>query len=237
MRPPVLILWFCLFTPVWGQQNLFNVPTGDLTIEGRLFFQEQLNVFPGNIQSSSILSLGLSDQFEFGIDMLNLNIRNGDPWKIVSDSGDCGGVVSPQLMVTSLFSRPVNNWWKASMGIQMGTGVVTPIAARFLTFFYTVHTFQLMGKARLIVGGYFASPGLTGLNSNVVDLLLGLQIPFWDNRFEFVADYVGGSNAIGVSVLGLSANVSPLFSISAGIQLPNSDQFNQLGGVLNLTFL
>ncbi|MBY0436528.1 MAG: hypothetical protein K2U26_20735 [Cyclobacteriaceae bacterium] len=74
-RLSALVFVLLLATQAQGQQNLFNVPSSDITPKAKPFFQQQLNLSSGLVQFNSTFSYGLGRGAEIGVNILGLNVN------------------------------------------------------------------------------------------------------------------------------------------------------------------
>ncbi len=82
----LLFLWVISFK-VCAQQNLFNVPSSEITIKKGVFFQQQLNISQ-IIQSNTNFCYGLGRNFEIGFNVVGLQSKDFFRNIIVNDSLD-----------------------------------------------------------------------------------------------------------------------------------------------------
>jgi hypothetical protein len=57
-----------------SQQNLFNVPSADITGKNKIFFQQQFNFASLQGSSNTTLDYGLGDNLEVGINVFNVGM-------------------------------------------------------------------------------------------------------------------------------------------------------------------
>ncbi|HNN01109.1 MAG TPA: hypothetical protein PKG67_11665, partial [Turneriella sp.] len=69
----------------FAQQNLFNVPNGEITKPGHFFTQQQFNLTRSALQSNSTLDYGLGDGWEAGLNLFFLNFSNASPTEILTN--------------------------------------------------------------------------------------------------------------------------------------------------------
>ena len=73
MKKLFLILFFTI-NPCFAQQNLFNIPSGQLTPKAKWFYQHQLNAYDfDNKSSKQHFAYGLKKNLEIGVNFLNFN--------------------------------------------------------------------------------------------------------------------------------------------------------------------
>ena len=61
-----------------AQQNLFNIPSGDITPKNKFFYQHQLNFYAVNeLESKSHVVYGVGKGWDLGINFVDLPLRFG----------------------------------------------------------------------------------------------------------------------------------------------------------------
>jgi hypothetical protein len=58
----------------WAQQNLFNVPSAEITEKNKFFFQQQFNIDSNAGDSNTTVDYGLGNNWEVGINLFNLDL-------------------------------------------------------------------------------------------------------------------------------------------------------------------
>ena len=66
----ILISFFGLINHVDSQQNLFNIPSGDITPKNKIFYQHQFNVYNSNLDSKSHFVYGIGNGFDIGCNLI-----------------------------------------------------------------------------------------------------------------------------------------------------------------------
>lgn len=211
-----------------AQQNLFNVPSAEITRPGGLFFQQQFN-FDRVTQSNTTISYGLGHGFEVGINVLQLDLVPQHP-----TAGDPN---------TALFTFngqkgfDLGRSFKVGVGTQLGQSVPEdPDRVQLADFSWLVGVAKLprdLGK--LYGGAYYANRTFRGARGEDFGFMLGYDIPVTE-RLSLVGDYVSGRNGLSVAVLGGVVRLTKHWSLSLGGQLPSPGSGNSYGGVLELTF-
>lgn len=65
MKIVFLSLFLCCSVVSYGQQNLFNIPSTDLTPKGKFFFQQQINSYSyQSYESKSHFVMGVNQWLE-----------------------------------------------------------------------------------------------------------------------------------------------------------------------------
>jgi hypothetical protein len=220
-----VILFFGGAFHTLGQQNLFNVPSSDITEKGQWFFQEQLNLNSSGV-SNTTFDYGLGNNWEVGVNLLGLDFYHRS-----------GGVIDPEPLLNLQKRFDINDSWGIGIGTQLGA--MAPIhhhETRFSTFNYVNNQYRLGHLGKVFGGAYFANDAYTGSKSQA-GFMAGLEIPIWENKFHFQADYIQGNTPIGVSVIGFVIFLPHRWNMSVGAQVPSVNSHNECGLVLELTRL
>jgi len=56
--------------PALAQQNLFNIPSGDITPKNKIFYQHQFNVYPKKFESKAHFVYGLGGGWDAGLNLV-----------------------------------------------------------------------------------------------------------------------------------------------------------------------
>jgi hypothetical protein len=210
-----------------GQQNLFNVPSAEITPPAKLFFQQQVN-FDHGAQSNTSIAYGMGDGFEVGMNVLQFGIIPEDAFPAI-----------PLFLVNTQKGVEVNEFFKFGVGTQIGESVpLREDDVGFANFSYWTNVFMLPDdRAKLYIGPYFANSFYRGNRGNAFGYMLGFDIPIVKDHFSLMGDYISGDSGISLAVLGGVLNLSEHWQLSLGAQLPSPHSQNTYGGVLELTFL
>lgn len=224
------LCWFCGSGSVLAQQNLFNVPSGEITHEGNTFFQQQFN-FSTVGQSNTTFEYGLGHGWEIGFNAFDINIYNSPTSPPIGRHQ-----VNPDMLFNVQKGVEISDWWKIEFGSLSGFNLSSqPEDIRFQTFNFTSSCFTLPDEvAKFYLGAYqtnvaYAGPG------NCVGFLIGTEIPVVKDKFHFMADYISGTNDISVGVIGGVWYLPSKWQVSLGAQVPAPHSHNAYGVVLELT--
>ncbi|MDD5275798.1 MAG: hypothetical protein PHR16_06920 [Methylovulum sp.] len=209
-----------------GQQNLFNVPSADITEEGHFFFQQQFNFFIGPSGSSNTtLDYGLGHELEVGINLFNV------------DMGETNGEIqNPFMLLNFQKGFTLSENYKISFGTQ--TGVTPPIyhgLTEVPSFSYIDNAVDLKHWGKYYLGGYYADSAYAGRNA--VGVMAGVDYPLLENRFHLMGDLIAGNTSISVAVLGAVVYLPNKWQLSLGAQLPAPSTNNDYGLVFEITKL
>jgi hypothetical protein len=214
-----------------AQQNLFEVPTSEITEEKKFFFQEQLSADKDGSESSTILCYGLGLGFEAGLalDHLRLFRPENKAIDIGGGAADHADVLINAQKVISLREGIALGWGTRS-GVNLGE---TARDWRFATFNYLNGRYVLKGENNFVNGGgYYTNAAYAGKGSEM-GFMLGIRHTLVKN-FSAQADFISGSNEVAGLSAGLQAEVGGHWQLALGARL--SDGFSRLGGIVQLAW-
>lgn len=226
-----LILYF-VSHHLFAQQNLFNVPSSEITVKKGVFFQQQFNINKA-IQSNTNLCVGLGRNFEIGVNVIGLQSSNYFKNIIINDSLDD----EPLGVFTLQKVFQASRFLKIGIGGQFGTNIVKQNAQKreFADFLYVnTHSAFFHEKLRLIAGINYGDKGYVGEKSRI-GFMAGIEYTV-SQKFHLVGDWIAGKSPIGVGVLGFIYYVTPKIPLSFGWQIPNSNK-NAHAFVFELTYV
>ena len=227
----VFILGYC---SLQSQQNLFNVPSSDITVKKKIFFQQQLNITE-TIQSNTNFCYGLGNGMEIGANVIGLQ-TDGRRFYTNEDLGN--GSISPLLLSTFQKAFHITKHTFLGIGTELGTNLIkSEVKNSFLANFTYLNskTELLNDKLKIIGGVYYSNTAYNGVNSTI-GIMMGYEYSL-SKKIHFVGDWTSGDNYIGVGVLGGMYYVTKDFPISLGLQIPNNSEKNQYGAVLEFTYV
>lgn len=230
MRPLIVAALF-LSAPALAQQTLFNVPSTQETVPGRLFGQVQIGATSEVGDVNTTLELGLLPWLEVGFNLFRMHVYRLDELRAT------GPATSSTLLNANVYFELLH-FLALEVGGQGGVGFV-PGTHLLEPVFYGWATFRFDAPGRFgsyVVGGYVGNRGALG-HGPPVGGLLGLEIPLWEHHIHAQADWVIGLNDLSVIVAGAVIYIGSNFQLSLGAQLPSPGSGNHFGGVLELTYV
>ena len=235
----LLLLLLLVATAAQAQQNLFNIPAGDLTPTGKFFYQHQTNVYgPRELESKNHFVYGLGRGWEAGLNVVNIKMdfRNGGDVFAVNRH-DPSRPLKPLVQLTGQKFFVLSPTLSTSLGTQVGTN---PLrfggAARRLTHFsYNTWVWSPRHHVKLVAGPYLSDRGTLGAG-NRAGVLLGAELPL-TKKVLLMGDFVSGRNATSVSVLGINYLATRRVQLCLGALLPNPGSHNRAGVVFELNLL
>lgn len=213
---------YCCFS----QQNLFNVPSAEITKQKQVFVQQQFN-FLSTTTSNTTIDYGLGNNWEIGINLFNLDMYSlQDQWN------------NPLFLLNFQKAFEVTSLWKIGIGSQ--SGLTLPIhdsKSQLASFNYVNNAFDLGGWGKYYLGVYYANQGYAGDGTNV-NLMAGIELPTPIDTVFIMADYIGGRNALNAAVIGVVWKATAQWQLSLGglIATPESAG-SENGVVLEITRL
>ena len=210
----------------WTQQNLFNVPSVEITQKDKVFFQQQFNIGANNGNSNTTVDYGLGNNLEIGINLFNMDLY---------PTGNT--IINPYFLVNFQKAFEISNGYKLSVGTQ--TGITPPFFHPDIllpSFSYFNNAFDLGRWGKYYLGVYYANKAYVGPGSNV-GLMTGLDFPILEGKVHFMADLITGNNDIGVAVIGVVYYFSSHLQLSLGAQIPSPGSANGYGMVFEITKL
>ena len=248
LAPLQLVFWQCFGLIVGGllffvgparaQQNLFNIPAGDLTPKNKFFFQQQVNILGRqDIESKSHLVYGLGRGWEVGINVINvkMDFRRRAEFFNVNDC-DLSRPMKPLLQATGQKFFVFNDKFSTSIGTQFGVNPVRLSGESRLTHFtYNTWMYEPWQHVKFVAGPYVSDRGTVGYG-NQVGMLLGFEAPL-AKKWILMADIITGTNANAVSVIGFNYLATKRVQLCLGAMLPNPGSRNSQGIVFELNLL
>ena len=216
-----------------AQQNLFNVPSAEITPKGALFFQQQLNVNKLT-QTSTTIDYGFGNGYEAGLNIITVPLY--DPY--LGRAPSTSGQQQPDILLNGLKVFTMSERTRLGIGTQIGeTAPLFQSQVQLANFTYSVGAFDLPAeRGTIYAGGYFASKAYRG-PGEPFGFLLGCDIPVVEKKVHFIADFVSGRSDLSVGVIGFVYYIpNTNWQVSAGAQLAAPRSQNPYGAVFELTY-
>lgn len=210
----------------WAQQNLFNVPSAEITQRGKIFFQQQFNIGADTGNSNTTIDYGLGDNWEVGVNLFNLDLYPTN-----------NTIHNPHILANFQKAFDWNESYKLSIGTQ--TGIAPPLyhsGIAMPSFSYLNNAFDMDKWGKYCLGVYYANKAYAG-NGNNVGLMAGFDFPILTNKVHLMGDIMTGSNDISVGVVGAVFYLPSNWQLSFGAQLPSPNSNNDYGMVFEITKL
>lgn len=235
----IFILCFFIFPNfLKAQQNLFNIPSGDITNTKKLFYQHQLNVYSNKLESKAHLVYGLGKGWDAGVNLVGKGFYFTPKWRVLHNDNPANGSVYPILMGTLQKQFNIAENFDVNVGAQVGFNLSNKIANKELNYYtYGIGIYHFMHHKSRVVGGiYKTNEMFVGNDGNTFGAMLGYELKL-SKRWYLMGDWVSGNNDAGVSVIGGMFNASKRIQLCAGWQIPNPNTPKPQGLVFELNIM
>jgi hypothetical protein len=233
-----LVVVLALTTSSWAQQNLFNIPSSDITQKGKMFYQHQLNVYANKLESKAHFVYGLGKGWDVGANLVGKGFYFPPEWRAVYNDNPAQGAVYPILMGTVQKQFNVSKRFDINIGAQIGHNLSNKIENKRVNYFtYALSTYYFDDdrKSRIVGGLYKTNQMFVG-NGNTFGALLGYEVKL-SKRFYLMGDWISGRNDAAVGVVGGMYNLTKRIQLCAGLQVPNPNTPKPFGAVLEINLL
>lgn len=232
-----LILFLFISKASFGQQNLFNIPSGDITINKKVFYQHQLNIYSDKLESKAHFVYGLGKGWDVGVNLVGKGIYFNPEWRLLHNDNSQKGSLYPVLMGTIQKQFAINEYFDINFGTQIGYNLSTKIQNKELNYYnYGIGIYHFMKNKSRIVGGIYHTNQMFVGQGNTFGAMVGYEIKL-SKKWYLMGDWVSGSNDAAVAVIGGMYNVGKKVQICAGWQIPNLNTPKPMGLVLELNIM
>ena len=220
-----------------GQQNLFNIPSGDITNTKKVFYQHQLNAYSDKLESKAHFVYGLGKGWDAGVNLVGKGFYFTPEWRVLHNDNPAKGSVYPILMGTVQKQFQISDHFDVNLGSQVGFNISNKVQNKELNYyFYGIGVYHFMkGKSR-VVGGLYKTNSMFVGDGNTFGSMLGYEVKL-SKRLYLMGDWVSGSNDGSVAVIGGMFNAGKRVQICAGWQIPNRATAKPQGLVLELNIM
>ena len=228
------LFWFSL--PSCAQQNLFNLPSSDITIKSKPFFQQQINIVSdGTVLLNSTFSYGLGNELEIGFNVLGIVIEREHGF--VSNSDGANPPTYPFYTLNVQKAWTLNKSFKLAVGTQTGYSV----GMHFGTYdYFNVVTALPQYHLKVITGANYGSQSFLGTGDkdpslpatySPIGFQVGLEYELIKEKLLAQGEYLSGTHSLGLTAVGFGYHVSEHWVMSLGYQIPNASN-NALNSVI-----
>jgi hypothetical protein len=222
---------------VLSQQNLFNIPSGDITPNKKFFYQHQLNFYAVNeLESKSHFVYGVGKGWDIGVNFVDLPIKLGNGRFISYNDESIRKPLYPILMFTAQKQWQLGAHWQLNVGTQTGLNVSSTLdGKRFATKNFALVRWK--GKRGYLIGGpYVANDVFVGGPPQFrPGYMLGYEYKIND-RWLLMGDFISGTHKKSQTVIGGGYNISGRLQIFAGALLAFPNQTLQDGVVIEINW-
>jgi hypothetical protein len=228
----------CFIKPVFAQQNLFNIPSCDITPSGKFFYQHQFNLYTSKVESKAHLVYGLGKGWDVGMNLVGKGFYFTPEWRSLHNSDPTKGALYPVLMATIQKSLVLNEHWQFNLGSQAGVNLSKKLEKKELNYFFYSLTAWKPGhdhRFKFLLGPYYTTTMFVG-EGNRAGILAGYEIKVAE-KWYLMGDFISGNNDAAVSVFGLMRTLSKRIQVCGGYMLANPKTPKPNGVVLELNIL
>lgn len=221
------LLAFALTGYAEAQQTIFNVPSADVTPEGKLFLQHESQFRtwkPGRFLSNTeYSSYGVGHNTELDMTLFNINAPSTDNITLGVGFKTAIPLLKKQLpdeevkltvgsmLPISLQGDGIGNWSYSHLSARL------PKVQTRMTAGVSIGTRQIFGRTAVAFIG-------------------GVEQPL-SKRVNIVADWYSGTHNLGLFIPGVSVNLLKNTNLYMGYQIPNSKRSGSQGFVVELSRL
>jgi len=235
----VLFLLISISYQAWSQQNLFNIPSGDVTKKGKFFYQHQLNVYSASeYETKSHVVYGLGKNWDAGFNVVDLPVSISQGNAVFSSNNDPNRLpLFPLFHFTVQKQIVCSEYWQFNFGSQVGGNFPSRHGNINLAFMnYAMAKYRLSKDHGFLVGGlYNANDVYFGSPSQYVGFMMGYEIPL-TNRFYLMGDLISGQTKKSTTTIGAVYSISKRVQLCAGALLSFPNQRLSSGAVFELNW-
>ncbi len=233
----VALLFIFFSKTAYAQQNLFNIPSGDITHHKKIFYQHQFNLYSDKLESKAHFVYGFGKGWDGGINLVGKGLYFSPEWRALYNDNTSKGALYPILMGTIQKQFKLSEYLDVNLGSQIGYNLSKKVMRKKLNYFaYGMGIYHFMkGKSRIVGGLYQSNQMYVGIG-NTFGAMLGYEIKL-SKRWYLMGDWVSGNNDAAVAVIGGMLNASKRIQVCAGWQIPNPKTSKPMGLVLELNIL
>jgi hypothetical protein len=232
----LLILNFIIYTSSNAQQNLFNIPSGDISNAKKIFYQHQFNIYSNKLESKAHFVYGLGKGWDIGANLVGKGLYFSPNWRLIHNDNTLKGAVYPILMGTIQKQFVISEHFQINAGTQIGWNLSRKITnKKFNHFSYLLGSYHIGKSGKLITGIYTTNEMFVG-GGNTFGIMGGYEFKV-SKKVYLMGDWVSGNNEAAVMVLGGMVNVSKRIQLCAGWQIPNTNTIKPMGLVLEFNLM
>jgi hypothetical protein len=231
----VLLVCFALLADqARAQQNLFNIPSGDITENGKWFYQHQINAYSAKFESKAHLVRGLGRGWDVGVNLVGKGAYFEPEWKPLYNDNGAMGALFPLLMLTAQKQWKLTEHVLFNAGTQVGFNLSEDFSKKKLAQFHYAQTSLVLfdHRLKLVGGGYRTNREFVG-SGNYAGVLAGYELKL-NKKWLLMGDWISGAHDAGMAVLGMVYNASKRAQLCAGWSLPNRNSSRPQGLVMEL---
>lgn len=232
-----LLVVAAVATQTMAQQNLFNIPSGDITPKNKIFYQHQFNVYNDKLESKGHFVYGLGRGWDAGLNVVSKGFSfrpGGLNW--LQNEVPQNGALSPVVLATLQKQFVLTNRLNVNVGTQAGTNLSRSFGnSQFAHFTYGLLGYQVAPGRRILAGPYATNAVLSG-PGNQQGVIVGYEWKLTE-KWYLMGDWISGRNDQGAGVIGAMFWPAERVQFCAGVLLPNPNTPKAAGIVLEINIL
>lgn len=224
----ILILTLNLFLKCYAQQTVFNVPSADVTPEGKLFLQHesQFRPYPPHAfwLGTHYSAVGIGHNTELDATLFNVSAP-------VSDNITLGLGFKSAMPIAGLKEK----FPERELKLTVGSEVLVSLQGEGVGNWSYAHLSGRVPKlnTRLTAGVSVGTKQLFGRDA--VCFIGAVEQPVTE-KFSLIADYYSGKeNYAGFLIAGFSYKLPKNTAVYAGFQIPNNESNGRSGFVIEVS--
>lgn len=236
-RVLLLILFSMASEDLAAQQNFFNVPSSEITEDGKIFLQQQFNLYGRSSVSNSTFCFGLGHEAEIGFNLLGITYSNSAGRFVSSAEGE--EPVFPSFGINAQKQIEISEHYQISAGGQL----LLPKKVSEYEWYGYLNNRVHAGHLKIVFGlfsgniNYFDSEPLLPGSSVRLGVQAGLEYEVLTDRLYLQSDYISGRTAVSNLIVGAAYKATSHLILSAGYQSPNSTVTSSTGLVIEFTYV
>ncbi len=221
-----------------AQQNLFNIPSGDITPAKKLFYQQQFNFYQiDELESKSHFVYGLGKGWDAGLNFIDLPLKINDQ-KILSFNDNSNRKPLYPLLMASLQKQwQIASHWQINLGIQAGPNLSNNINNKKIAYFnYAVVRWSPLDKAHLLAGSYYTNNVFVGgPPERQIGFMAGYEYKL-SKKLLLMGDFISGHHKKSQTVIGAGYTFGNRIQLFLGGLLAFPNRALQNGLVVELNW-
>ncbi len=231
-----LFMFVAVLVNTWcyGQQNLFNIPSGDITPKNKLFYQHQFNMYSlSQLESKAHLVHGVGRHWDIGINFVDLPLRFMKD-SSVFDVNSNQKPFYPLLMATLQKQFVLNDRIEINLGTQAGLNVTDRVEKMaFAHFTYGTVRWRPFDKGFIIAGPYYSNDVYIGAPKQAIGWMWGYELPL-TRKLSLMGDYISGQNKKSTSTIGAVYDIGKRGQLCLAALVPFPNRSLPAGLVLEI---
>ncbi|TAF72487.1 MAG: hypothetical protein EAZ53_15895 [Bacteroidetes bacterium] len=231
----IIIFFFIISTRVFSQQNFFNVPSSEITPKGKIFFQQQLNIYNDNTSGSSTFNYGVFKNFEIGLNAFGIAYDYNKNYFLKNNLNEIP--IFPSLGFNAQKKFDISADYSIGLGFQN----LISISAKVENYFFLNNKFEFK-RLKFIFGMYTGNDNYFGLETRGISdfkhlgIQGGFEFDLWKNKLFLQSDWMSGKTPSSNLIIGLVYKAQKSIFFSLGYSVPNYNLTSQQAIIFEFTY-